>query len=71
MILFDDTEIEKNKLHQYKILVSIGNVDINLYYPNFEFFHKKLRFGVFLSVDIYLTFKNSKEYVLMVPGPKY
>ena len=40
-------------------------------YPNFEFFHKDLTFGVFLSVDNYFPFKNSKRYVLMVPGPKY
>ena len=44
---------------------------VNPYCPNFEFFHKNLRFGVFLSVDNYFTFKNSKKYVLMAPGPKY
>ena len=44
---------------------------VNPYYPNFESVHKKMRFGVFLSVDNYFTFKNSKKYVLMVPGPKY
>ena len=49
-----------------------GGINLfNPYYPNFEFFHKNLRFGVFLSVDNYFTFKNSKKYVLMVPGPKY
>ena len=45
--------------------------NVNPYYPNFKFFHKSLRFVVFLSVDNYFTFKNLKKYVLMVPGPKY
>ena len=44
-------------------------IKFNPYYPNFEFFHKNLRFGVFLSDDD--SFKNSKKYALMVPGPKY
>ena len=48
-----------------------SNLFFNPYYPNFEFFHKNLRFGVFLSADNYFTLKNSKKYVLMVPGPKY
>ena len=50
---------------------SIVSLIFNPYCPNFEFFHKNLRFGIFLSVDNYFTFKNSKKYVLMVPGPKY
>ena len=29
MIKFDDNEIEKYKLHQYKNPISIGNIDIN------------------------------------------
>ena len=55
----------------FSIKMFLKLYSINPYYPNFEFFHKKLRFGVFLSVDNYFTFKNSKKYVLMVPGPKY
>ena len=51
--------------------LSFENVLLNQYYPNFELFHKNLTFGVFLSVDNYFTFKNSKKYVLMVPRPKY
>ena len=43
----------------------------NPYYPNFELFDKNLRFGVFLSVDKYFTFKNSIKYVIMFQGPKY
>ena len=60
----------KNLILQYKPCKN-QNGCLNPYYPNFEFFHKNLRFDVFLSVDNYFTFKNLKKYVLMVPGQKY
>ena len=55
------------------VVLSMATVSfvINPSYPNFEFFHENLRFGVFLSVDNYFTFKNSKKYALMIQGPKY
>ena len=43
----------------YSMLPSESN--FHPYYPNFEFFHKILRFAFFLSVDNYFTFKNSKK----------
>ena len=51
-------------------IISKYAIKLNPYYPNFNFFHKNLRFGVLLSVDNHFAFKNSKKYVLMVPGPK-
>ena len=39
---------------------------INPYYPNFEFFHKNLRFAVFSSVENDFSFKNSKKKVFSI-----
>ena len=36
-------------------------VRFNPYYPNFEFFHKNLRFAVFLTVENDFSSKNSKK----------
>ena len=63
--------IKNFKSHKKVMKSFLGIKNLNPYYPNFKIFHKNLRFGVLLSVDNYFTFKNSKKYVLMVPGPKY
>ena len=57
-------------LLSHVINVTRSKFTFDPYYPNFEFFHKNVRFGVFLSVDNYFTFKNSRKYVLMVPLTK-
>ena len=41
-----------------KIFDTPSLVALNPYYPNFEFFYKNLRVGVFLSLNNYFTFKN-------------
>ena len=48
----------------YSMLPSESN--FHPYYPNFEFFHKVLRFAFFLSVDNYFTFKNSKKKMFLL-----
>ena len=57
-----------------KVKLKINFVKLNVLthiIPTSSLFIKKMRFGVFLSVDNYFTFENSKKYVLMTPGPKY
>ena len=44
---------------------------VNPYYPNFDFFHKNLRFAVFSSVENDFSSKNSKKNGFSVEGPNY
>ena len=55
IIKFDDTEIEKYKLHQHKSPFSIGNTDINkiLVSNNISFGKKKFK--------LFIGYKNAKK----------
>ena len=49
IIKFDDTEIEKYKLHQYRITISTGNIDFNKIVVSNKISFDKKRFKYFIG----------------------
>ena len=49
IIKFDDTEIEKYKLHQYRIPISTGNIDFNKIVVSNKISFDKKRFKYFIG----------------------
>ena len=49
IIKFDDTEIEKYKLHQYKSTISIDNIDINKKVVSYKVSFGKKDFRYFIG----------------------